>query len=158
MSPSRGPSPPPDSRIVAPVLTRSSDVIDVDNMSDHGRNDDDEVGDNETQSDFHKSLLSSGELKRKLERLMLDSGEKGGDRKKGGMNVDEKSNREDTVDTGEGTDGDWDVGSVRDDEASVRTTRVMLKVLFPSLVIPGLPWPKCSSPRLPLSITCDAQP
>lgn len=60
LSPVLDPTPPPGFRIVAPVPQRPSNVIDIDNISNSGQ--DDESADTETQPGFHRSLLLSREF------------------------------------------------------------------------------------------------
>ena len=129
LSPVQGQIPPPNFRIVAPVPKRPSDVIDIDNISGPGQNRGDRVDDNETRPGFHRSLLSSREFtnpnsvvrlsdespmdgvqledemncsKRKRKRMALE----GGEWKEDGMNVDERSDRENTADADEEMDED----------------------------------------------------
>ena len=132
LSPVQGPIPPPGFQIVAPVPKRPSDVIDLDNMSNSGQSDGDEVDDNETRPGFHRSLLSSREFmnpnsvvrssdeypthgvqlgertknsKRKRKRMALEGSEGNrGDGEEDGMNVDEKSDRDNTADADEEMD------------------------------------------------------
>ena len=129
LSPVLGPTHPSAFRIVAPVPTRPSDIIDIDNISNSGQDDSDEVNDNETRPGFRRSLLSSRELmnpnsavrlsdkssthgvhleekpkrnKRKRKQMVSE----GGDGKEDDMNVDEESGRDNAADADEEMDED----------------------------------------------------
>lgn len=134
LSPVLGPAPPPGFPILAPVPKRPSDVIDIDNMSNSGQDDDVEEDDNVTRPGFRRSLLSSREStnpdsvvrlsdesythgvlleektkysQRKRKRMASESKEeKGGDGEEGDMDVDEKSGGENAVDADEEMDED----------------------------------------------------
>jgi len=145
LSPVQGPIPPPGFQIVAPVPKRPSDVIDLDNMSNSGQSDGNEADDNETRPGFHRSLLSSRESmnpnsvvrssdeypthgvqleertknsKRKRKRMVLEGSEDRGGDGEDGMNVDEKSDRENTTNA----DEDMDDGGSEDDGHAGDTT------------------------------------
>lgn len=124
LSPVLDPVPPPGFRIVAPVPTRLSDVIDIGNMSSSGQTDGNEPAETVARPGFRRSLLSSREFvnpnsavrlsdensihgvqiedksksSRRKRKLLSEGGEKGDGGQEDSMNVDGESGGENAAD------------------------------------------------------------
>ena len=143
LSPVLDPTPPPGFRIVAPVPKRPSDVIDIDNISNPGENDDDD-DENETRSGFHRSLLSSREFmnpnsvvrlsdENPTRGVQLEGKPKGNKKKRKrvsleGVNVGDQSGGENAADGDQemGEDGSDDEDYAEDETFTTPRARTMV--------------------------------